>query len=153
MIPRRESPSGIDCLTLFARSKSGMDVRGIFVVCDGMGGRAAGERASQIAVETVLGYFQHDLHGADTQILGKTFESVSQRANALNRAIQLANQAIHEEAARNPIYSGTGSTIVAVLVEGNLFSLANGIDSRVYVMRGDEIHQVTNHDARAIEHA
>ena len=67
----------------------GFDIReGIFVVCDGMGGRAAGERASQIAVETVLGYFQHDLHGADTQILGKTFESVSQRANALGRAIQ-----------------------------------------------------------------
>src|SRR5439155_9284 len=62
----------------------GFDIReGIFVVCDGMDGRAAGERASQIAVETVLGYFQHDLHGADTQILGKTFESVSQRANAL----------------------------------------------------------------------
>src|SRR5437867_4180027 len=130
----------------------GFDIReGIFVVCDGMGGRAAGERASQIAVETVLGYFQHDLHGADTQILGKTFESVSQRANALNRAIQLANQAIHEEAARNPIYSGMGSTIVAVLVDGNLFSLANVGDSRVYVIRGEAIQQLTNDHSLVME--
>ena len=121
------------------------------MVCDGMGGRAAGERASQIAVETVLGYFQHDLHGADTQILGKTFESVSQRANALNRAIQLANQAIHEEAARNPIYAGMGSTIVAVLVEGNLFSLANVGDSRVYVIRGEAIQQLTNDHSLVME--
>ena len=112
-----------------------------------MGGRAAGERASQIAVETVLGYFQHDLHGADTQILGKTFESVSQRANALNRAIQLANQAIHEEAARNPVYAGMGSTIVAVLVEGNLFSLANVGDSRVYYLpAAGGIRQISHDD-------
>ena len=130
----------------------GFDIReGIFVVCDGMGGRAAGERASQIAVETVLGYFQHDLHGADTQILGKTFESVSQRANALGRAIQLANQAIHEEAARNPIYAGMGSTVVAVLVEGNLFSLANVGDSRVYVIRGEAIQQLTNDHSLVME--
>ena len=76
---------------------------------------------------------------------------ISQRANALNRAIQLANQAIHEEAARNPIYSGMGSTIVAVLVDGNLFSLANVGDSRVYVIRGEAIQQLTNDHSLVME--
>ena len=76
---------------------------------------------------------------------------ISQRANALNRAIQLANQAIHEEAARNPIYAGMGSTIVAVLVEGNLFSLANVGDSRVYVIRGEAIQQLTNDHSLVME--
>ena len=67
------------------------------------------------------------------------------------RAIQLANQAIHEEAARNPIYAGMGSTIVAVLVEGNLFSLANVGDSRVYVIRGEAIQQLTNDHSLVME--
>ena len=98
-----------------------------------------------------MGYFQDDLHGANTQILGKTFESVSQRANALARAIQLANQAIHEEATRNPIYAGMGSTIVVVLVEGNLFSLANLGDSGVYRIRGEAIQQLTNDHSLVME--
>src|SRR5438477_4251951 len=97
----------------------GYDLRhGIFVVCDGMGGQQAGELASKIAVETVLGYFRQDRHVAP--VSGTSFEGVSQRAVGLASAIQLANQEIHESGARDISRAGMGSTIVAVAVEGNL---------------------------------
>jgi serine/threonine protein phosphatase PrpC len=117
---------------------------GIFVVCDGMGGQAAGERASKIAVDTVLAYFSEASKDSDDRVVGATFDGVSERANSLARAIQLANQSICEEAALNPAQAGMGSTIVAVLVEGNLFSVAHVGDSRVYLIRGGTIQQLTN---------
>src|ERR1700676_5612797 len=77
----------------------GFDVRrGIFVVCDGMGGQAAGELASKIAVDTVLSYFGHDALHAASPVLGRSFEGVSERATGLANAIQLANQAIQTAA-------------------------------------------------------
>ncbi len=117
---------------------------GIFVVCDGMGGQAAGERASKIAVDTVLAYFSEASKDSDDRVVGATFDGVSERANSLARAIQLANQSICEEAASNPAQTGMGSTIVAVLVEGNFFSVAHVGDSRVYLIRGGTIQQLTN---------
>src|SRR5690348_6002725 len=82
---------------------------GIFVVCDGMGGQAAGERASKIAVDTVLAYFNSASESGDNRIVGATFDGVSERANSLARAIQLANQTICEEAAQNLAQAGMGS--------------------------------------------
>jgi serine/threonine protein phosphatase PrpC len=123
----------------------GYDTRaGIFVVCDGMGGQAAGERASKIAVDTVLSYFSAAADDADHRVVGATFDGVSERANTLARAIQLANQTICEEAALNPTQTGMGSTIVAVLVEGTYFSVAHVGDSRVYLVRAGSIQQLTS---------
>jgi serine/threonine protein phosphatase PrpC len=130
----------------------GYDTRaGIFVVCDGMGGQAAGERASKIAVDTVLAYFGPAAKDGDNRVVGATFDGVSERANALARAIQLANQTICEEAALNPAQAGMGSTIVAVLVEGNLCSIANVGDSRVYLIRGGTIQQLTSDHSLLME--
>lgn len=130
----------------------GYDTRaGIFVVCDGMGGQAAGERASKIAVDTVLAYFGSAAKAGDNRVVGATFDGVSERANALARAIQLANQTICEEAALNPAQAGMGSTIVAVLVEGNLCSIANVGDSRVYLVRAGTIQQLTSDHSLLME--
>src|SRR6184192_1162324 len=75
----------------------GYDIRhGIFVACDGMGGQAAGEIASRIAVETVLSYFRHDVKQSHAVVVGKSFEAVSMQAAALANAIQVANIAIQE---------------------------------------------------------
>ncbi|PYX95674.1 MAG: Stp1/IreP family PP2C-type Ser/Thr phosphatase [Acidobacteria bacterium] len=130
----------------------GYDVReGIFVVCDGMGGQAAGETASKIAVETVLKCFQQDHGVTNSHVLGRGFEEVSERANALGNAVQLANQAIQEAAARNPGQSGMGSTIVAVCTGGSQFSIANVGDSRIYLIRGDAIQQLTSDHSLVME--
>lgn len=124
--------------------------RGVFVVCDGMGGQAAGERASKIAVDTVMGYFRKGPK-EDQQVLGTVIERLSVRANALARAIQLANQTIHEEAERDSRYTGMGSTIVALAVEGDEFSVAHVGDSRAYLLRGGVIQQLTNDHSLVME--
>ncbi len=128
----------------------GYDMRhGIFVVCDGMGGQQAGELASKIGVDTVLDYFRQDQSAAP--VGGARFEGVSPRAVSLATAIQLANQAIHESGAMNPSHAGMGSTIVAVAVDGNLFSVANVGDSRVYLIRNKDVVQLTNDHSLVME--
>ncbi|MFZ0319246.1 MAG: Stp1/IreP family PP2C-type Ser/Thr phosphatase [Candidatus Sulfotelmatobacter sp.] len=130
----------------------GFDLRrGIFVVCDGMGGAAAGEVASKIAVDTVLAYFRYDPGHPESPILGRKFEGVSDQAAGLANAIQLANQAIQEAAAGNTGRFGMGSTIVAVCLNGNLFSIANVGDSRIYLVRGGGIQQLTSDHSLVME--
>ena len=130
----------------------GFDVRhGIFIVCDGMGGQAAGELASKIAVDTVLGYFRRDPRYAAFPVLGRKFEGVSERATGLANAIQLANQAIQTAALENAEHAGMGSTIVAVRAEGNLFSIANVGDSRIYLIRDGGIQQLTRDHSLVME--
>jgi serine/threonine protein phosphatase PrpC len=129
----------------------GYDLRhGIFVVCDGMGGQQAGELASKIAVDTVLDYFRRDARDA-TPVGGTTFEGVSERAAGLANAIQLANQAIHEEASRDLRHAGMGCTIVAVSVQGDFFSIAHVGDSRIYLIREKNIVQLTNDHSLVME--
>ncbi len=128
----------------------GYDVRhGIFVVCDGMGGQQAGEVASKIAVDTVLDHFLNPPSGAP--VAGSSFEGVSERAANLGTAIQLANQSIHECAARDVNAAGMGSTIVAVAVEGDLFSIANVGDSRIYLFRSNDVIQLTHDHSLVME--
>ncbi len=130
----------------------GYDTRaGIYVVCDGMGGQAAGEVASKMAVDTVLGYFRQGEKGRDSEVFGRGFTEVSERANALANAVQLANKAIREAAASESGKAGMGCTIVAVCVEGNLFSIAHVGDSRIYLVRGGAIQQLTTDHSLVME--
>lgn len=129
----------------------GYDLRhGIFVVCDGMGGQQAGELASKIAVDTVLNYFRQNERDV-IPVGGTSFEGVSDRAVGLANAIQLANQAIHDAAAQDLRHAGMGCTIVAVVVEGDLFSIANVGDSRIYLMRENNLTQLTNDHSLVME--
>jgi serine/threonine protein phosphatase PrpC len=130
----------------------GYDTRsGIFVVCDGMGGQAAGELASKIAVDTVLGYFHREDSGSDSEVLGRGFAEVSERANALANAVQLANKAIREASAQDAGHAGMGCTLVALRVEGNLFSIAHVGDSRIYLVRQGAIQQLTTDHSLVME--
>ena len=124
---------------------------GIFVVCDGMGGQAAGELASKIAVDTVLGYFHQEERRGQVEVLGRGFAEVSERANALANAVQLANKAIREASARDLGNAGMGCTLVSLRVEGNLFSIAHVGDSRIYLIRKGAIQQLTTDHSLVME--
>jgi serine/threonine protein phosphatase PrpC len=140
----------VGCVRANNEDNFGFDKRhGIFVVCDGMGGQAAGEVASKLAVDTVLNFFRRS--GRNSTAPGKQYPGVSSRANALAAAIQMANSAIHAAAARDAEHSGMGSTIVAVLAEEDGFSIAHVGDSRIYLIRGDEIQQLTNDHSLVME--
>jgi len=130
----------------------GYDTRtGIFVVCDGMGGQAAGEVASKIAVDTVLGYFQEENKRSGPEVLGREIAEVSQLANALANAVQLANKAIRARSAQEAGNAGMGCTLVAVRVEENLFSIAHVGDSRIYLIRQGAIQQLTTDHSLVME--
>jgi protein phosphatase len=116
---------------------------GLFIVCDGMGGEAAGEVASQLAGETIL----RQLDGTETWAQGKPtavdrgFQAATRR---IESAIRLANQAIHKEAQKDSERKGMGTTVVCAWIRDNLASLAHVGDSRAYLWRHQSFEQVTS---------
>jgi serine/threonine protein phosphatase PrpC len=152
--------SDVGCVRSNNEDNFGYDTRfGIFVVCDGMGGQAAGEVASKLGVDNVLNYFreqskhetgEHSL--ADVQALTGSNNGMTPRAKALSACIARANKAIHAAAKENTGHSGMGSTLAAVLVEGDFFTVGHVGDSRVYMVRDGNIEQLTNDHSLVAEH-
>ena len=134
----------VGCVRTNNEDNYGYDTEyGIFVVCDGMGGEAAGEVASKLAVTTMLSYFRHPTDTGDYPPFGRKFDGASRNANALASAIQLANHEIRKSANSDLRNSGMGTTIVAALVKGPTVSIAHVGDSRVYLVRDRAIQQLT----------
>src|SRR5437588_3188504 len=144
--------SDVGCVRTNNEDNFGYDSRyGIYVVCDGMGGAAAGEVASKIGVDTVLEYFRDADRTGIYPHIGENFEGYSERANALASAVQLANNAIYALGSTQAERRGMGSTIVAVLFQENFFSIAHVGDSRIYLVRQGEIQQLTNDHSLVME--
>jgi len=116
---------------------------GIYVVCDGMGGQAAGEVASQLALETVLEYFRRYSAQGNYPLIGEKFDDISSEANILASAVQAAGIRVFHEALEHPERQGMGSTIVALLVRECKASIAHVGDSRVYLLRDSQIRLLT----------
>ena len=116
---------------------------GIYVVCDGMGGQAAGEVASQLALETVLEYFRSYSSQGNYPLIGEKFDDISPEANILASAVQAAGIRVFHEALEHPERQGMGSTIVALLVREGKASIAHVGDSRVYLLRDGQIRLLT----------
>src|SRR3954452_20202617 len=109
--------SDMGCVRTNNEDNLGWDTRrGIFIVCDGMGGQAAGEVASKMAVDTILTYFNESAKTGSFAPIGLQPDNVSTEAKALASAVHLANEAIHEAAAEHAARKGMGSTVVLLLV-------------------------------------
>jgi len=127
----------------------GYDERlGIFVVCDGMGGHAAGEVASQIAVDTVLGFFRE--HGPSVED-SAYLEDAPVGARRLAEAVKKANDAILAYAEEHKNTSGMGTTLVAARFADGIFSIANVGDSRIYLFREGQLLQLTEDHSLVME--
>ena len=110
----------------------------LFIVADGMGGAAAGEVASGIAVETVrASYFDP---GSGTRPV-----------EALRRAIEAANASIHRRAVDDPKLGGMGTTCTAVAVVGRQVWYAHVGDTRAYVAANGNLAQLTRDHSLAAE--
>jgi PPM family protein phosphatase len=142
----------IGCVRANNEDNFGYDSRyGIYVVCDGMGGQAAGEVAAKIAVDAVLTYFRNGAKDNRFPIEGNVFQGLSAHGVLLASAIHQANQSIHQVAAENPSRTGMGSTIAAVLVHGGSYTIAHVGDSRIYQLREGAIRQLTNDHSLVME--
>ena len=115
------------------------------VVADGMGGHAAGEVASALAVRII--HEEIKAHREVIEAFGA--EGADERAgskeilNVLEQAVQRACAKIHEEAKADPAKRGMGTTLSALLIAGSQGFIAHVGDSRIYLLRGGKIQQVT----------
>ena len=119
------------------------DEERLVMVADGMGGHAAGDLASKLAVETVLGFFHSTAE--DPKI---TWPFMIDRDNRLDEnrlvtGIKLANLKIFEMAQRDTRSRGMGTTLVSCLFCDDQVLVAHVGDSRVYLIRDGKIRQVT----------
>jgi serine/threonine protein phosphatase PrpC/CRP-like cAMP-binding protein len=118
----------------------------LFIVADGMGGHAAGEVASAIAVRTVHEEVKREKEMLDDYAAGSTGTiKVTPRdiVALIEHAVQRACSKIHEEAAADTAKRGMGTTLSALLVVGNQGFIAHVGDSRIYLMRDGHVQQVT----------
>ncbi len=126
---------------------------GAFIVCDGMGGAAAGEIASRLAVDTFLAHLTPP--SLDS-------EKTPRRATPdirLDAAIHAANQAVYQHSRKSPELRGMGTTLVALLLELHesnrtpqppSLTLAHVGDSRCYLFRAGALTLLT-HDHSLVE--
>jgi len=121
--PGRKRPSNEDA---FGYSVE----RGVYVVCDGMGGAAAGEIASSVAVDEVLRLFEGPV-------------APEPLPQAAENAIAVANAAIYSRSERNYRLKGMGTTMVVLAVEDRRAWVLNVGDSRCYRLRNEQLEQIT----------
>src|ERR1700728_2550404 len=103
---------------------------GVYVVCDGMGGAAAGEIASSLAIDEMM-----------RLLTSRTAENPL--PNDAELAVNAANQAIFSRAERSQNLSGMGTTLVALLVHERHAWILNVGDSRGYRLRDSRLEQIT----------
>jgi protein phosphatase len=101
---------------------------GLYILADGMGGAKAGERASQLAVDTVAEIVQH---------------AARRDSQALLSAVEEANRRVLEAARSDPSLEGMGTTLVAALEIDDHVSIASVGDSRAYIMDDDGLRAIT----------
>ncbi|MCW6036514.1 serine/threonine phosphatase [Spirulina subsalsa FACHB-351] len=133
-----EDTFGIETLIHSTENPLGktLQAKGIYIVCDGMGGHAAGEVASAMAVESLQYYFRE--HWTDPTVLPDE--------ETIRQAILTANEKIYTVNLENS-RSGSGrmgTTLVMVLVQDRNVAIAHVGDSRVYqITRKQGIEQLT----------
>ncbi len=109
----------------------------LFVVADGMGGHAAGEVASKMAVEQIESYFRKTAENPSA-------EPPKNNKERLSKAILYANLQIFETGTSNPKFNGMGTTVVALLTNQEESIVGFVGDSRLYLLRDNTIEQLTH---------
>ncbi len=104
----------------------------LLALADGMGGHAAGEVASQLVI-AALAHLDDDEPGGD--LLAK-----------LDSAVRAGNSAIAAQVEMEPDLEGMGTTLTAILFDGNRIGLVHIGDSRGYMLRDGELSQITKDD-------
>ena len=115
--------------------------KGLFVVCDGMGGAPAGEVASQIAAETIVRQLGED-PGAGAAIGGDGTAHLPETSR-LARAVQVSNDVIYRRGQTDPRQAQMGTTVVGAWLKGHVASVVHVGDSRAYLWRRGHLEAIT----------
>ena len=106
--------------------------RGLFIVADGMGGHAAGEVASEMAVQIVA-----------RELRGLRDLADARSADKVKLSLRAANAAIFERTVTEVDKQGMGTTVSALLLAGGRYLIGQVGDSRVYLLRDGALRQLT----------
>jgi protein phosphatase len=115
----------------------------LFLVADGMGGHAAGEIASRIAVDSISEFILHTKEDDGTWPHAYD-EHFRRSTNRLMAALRMANTRVLEAMRKDARLRGMGTTVVAALADGETVSVAHVGDSRAYLIREGQLSRVTN---------
>ena len=113
------------------------DEFGLLIVADGMGGHAAGEVASRLAVDVVHEQVARGLKTGTIPACGVPAPHWSDRTRLLAAAVTLANDIVFRASQERFERRGMGTTIVAALMNGDHLSVVHVGDSRFYLFRGE----------------
>ena len=117
---------------------------GLFVVADGMGGHVAGEVASRLAVEGIEAFVTETVKMRTDDTWPLPFDpSLSRDGNRLKGAFRIANRKIADKMAASESLRGMATTACAVLISGDRAAVAHVGDSRVYLLRDNELSRLT----------
>jgi protein phosphatase len=132
----RVRPTNEDCFAIHEQL-------GLCVIADGMGGHNAGEVAARLAVDAIVEFV-----GSRDETWPFGYDpALSVAGNILRTAVHLANVQILETAMSDARYGGMGTTVVAALVVDGRLSIAHVGDSRLYLLAGRRLRQVTRDDS------
>jgi serine/threonine protein phosphatase PrpC len=119
------------------------DDASLFLVADGMGGHAAGEIASKIAVDSIKEFILHTKEDEGTWPHAYD-EQYKRSTNRLMAAVKIANTRVLEAMRKDARLRGMGTTVVACLADGDTMSFAHVGDSRAYMIRNSQLSRITN---------
>jgi protein phosphatase len=115
----------------------------LFLVADGMGGHAAGEIASRIAVDSISEFILHTKEDDGTWPHAYD-EHYTRTTNRLMAALRMANQRVLEAMKKDARLRGMGTTVVACMADDEKMSVAHVGDSRAYLIREGQLSRITN---------
>jgi serine/threonine protein phosphatase PrpC/CRP-like cAMP-binding protein len=115
----------------------------LFIVADGMGGHAAGEVASSVAVREVRRLVAEAREVVEAYLRADTPSGRQAMLDLIDAAIRGACARVFELAQESPDRRGMGTTLSMMLVAGRRGFIGHVGDSRVYLARGDQVHQLT----------
>ena len=124
---------------------------GLFVLSDGMGGEAAGELASKIAVEEISRHMREVARNGSATAPAAPNPQFSEHTNHLASALRRSNRVIWEAGQQHASQRGMGATVDAALLQGPVLSIAHVGDSRVYLLRGGQLKQLTEDHSLVME--
>ena len=116
---------------------------GLYVVCDGMGGHAGGETASRLAVQTIERELMSARLRPDDPFKSEAPIADTPLASALREAVEGACAAVFRTSRANPELAGMGTTCITLLVHGQKALLGHVGDSRAYLVREGDVHQLS----------
>lgn len=115
----------------------------LFMVADGMGGRAAGEIAAHLAIDAMADFFARHIHPLGEPWPFPFDERYTANVNRLRVGVKVANQRIRQEAQRDPAWHRMAATLGALTLDSAQITVAHVGDVRAYRLRQGTLARLT----------